>query len=343
MIIEFPASSTAGTSFNINAGVNVINWFAINLIWNSTSQKPEIQCTLNLSCVAETALTLQGMNLTTSHIITVGGWNAPHPSPKLDGRAWWAVFDDWNSNIVARRGFAGFDGIDWDLEGNDEPASPWNHFSFASLEIVGTMSQHAKEAGYVVTLVPPQSYFDAESSLFSRSLLFGYANYHPSFKYHGFNAYALIYSKYGTTPQQQLPTFDIVDVQLYESWSRASYALDDKGITLATYLSGLIHTLVHGWFVDFSLDPLVQWPSQNVSVPASRLVIGFSFGSSDGSGKSVFIWPAAVGQALAQLPPELAPRGVMFWNMNIDNSPANGTKTPCAMAAGFNAFLHVRP
>jgi hypothetical protein len=37
----------------------------------------------------------------------------------------------WNREDVSRPevGFCGFDGIDWDLEGNDNISSPYNQFS----------------------------------------------------------------------------------------------------------------------------------------------------------------------------------------------------------------------
>jgi hypothetical protein len=50
------------------------------------------------------------------------------------------------------------------------------------------MSQAAKAAGYLVTLVPPQSYFDASTSLFDLSLTHAYPDYHGDFFYHGHNA-----------------------------------------------------------------------------------------------------------------------------------------------------------
>eukprot|EP00047_Mylnosiga_fluctuans_P013314 m.30885 g.30885 ORF g.30885 m.30885 type:complete len:393 (+) comp4820_c0_seq1:376-1554(+) len=329
------------------AGVNVINWFSINLGMDNATGSPQIQSgPLNLTCVAEMVQLLQELNLSTTHIITIGGWNAPHPLPIRTGVDWWAVFDDWNTNIVARPdlGFDGFDGIDWDLEGNNDPASPWNTLSTATLDIMGTMSQAAKRAGYIVTMVPPQSYFDSTTSLFSQSLLFGYPEYHPTFEYHGYNGYALVYSKYQYADDARtVPTFDLVDVQLYESWSRASYYVDYLGLAFPSYMVTLVEQMVRGWYVDFASVPAVAWPSQNVSVPLKSIVIGFSFGSPDGSGKSFFTWPESVARAWSAFPTGQTPRGTMFWNMNKDGIPANGTDTPCYLAAGFNSFLKVRP
>lgn len=44
-------------------------------------------------------------------------------------------------------------------------------------------------------------------------------------------SYALLFSKYGG-----VDTFDLVDVQLYESWSRASESIDGHGMAPEDYL-----------------------------------------------------------------------------------------------------------
>ena len=50
---------------------------------------------------------------------------------------------------------------------------------------------------YIVSLVPPESYFDPRTGNFSRSLLFDYPEWVPyvSFNYHGRNAYAFLTAK----------------------------------------------------------------------------------------------------------------------------------------------------
>ena len=69
------------------------------------------------------------------------------------------------------------------------------------------------------TLVPPQSYFDVETAEFNRSLLFSDEPY-PDFSYHGRNSYAALPALAGPD------IFDLVDIQLYESYSRAKAAID---------------------------------------------------------------------------------------------------------------------
>ena len=100
--------------------------------------------------------------------------------------------------------------------------------------------------------------------------------------------------------------------------------------------------MLAGWVVEFGSDPSFGIPTQRVSVAARQLLVGFSRGSMDGSGKSVFIWPQDVGKVWAQLQPEERPRGVMYWNMRNDGGPANGTVKNVSLVDGFNTFLRVR-
>jgi hypothetical protein len=155
-------------------GVNVIIWFALNL-----AAGPEIQNSLNFTCIARVSHTLRERGLPTAHLVSVGGRDAPHPDTSLNGEQWFTEWERWNAaaaaSVPAELAWGGFDGIDWDLEGNDSPTSPWNYFTVACIDLVGTMSQAAKAAGYVVSLVPPQSYWDITSATFDLSLLHSYA------------------------------------------------------------------------------------------------------------------------------------------------------------------------
>ena len=127
-------------------GVNVVIWFAVNLAAGGA-----IENSLNFTCIARVAHTLRQQALPTAHLISVGGWDAPHPDTSRDGAEWFNIFEKWNSDaaasVPAELAWQGFDGIDWDLEGNDEPSSPWNHFTVECIDLVGTMSQAAKAAG----------------------------------------------------------------------------------------------------------------------------------------------------------------------------------------------------
>ena len=140
-------------------------------------------------------------------------------------------------------------------------------------------------------------------------------------------------------------TFDFVSVQLYESWSRASQVIDGPSqVPAAQYLVALARSYARGWHIDFSSDAAVGIASQTVSIPPDQLVLGFSFGSGPPDlGKSLFVRPEAVTAAWGTLAPAERPAGVMFWNLHLDGvGQANGTNRTYELAAGFNAFMHVR-
>ena len=106
-------------------------------------------------------------------------------------------------------------------------SSEWNAMSVKTLDLVGGFSTLAKRDGYLVTLVPCESYLDPSTPLFSRNLTFAYPDgWQPNFLYHGRNNYAYLVSRYGLSylpDGQPVPTFDAVTIQLYESYSHADY------------------------------------------------------------------------------------------------------------------------
>ena len=221
------------------------------------------------------------------------------------------------------------------------------------MALVGEMSQALKTEHFIVSLVPPQSYLDVESPHYDRNLNHAYPNFHPEFKYHGANVYALWVAKYGITKMSPLgssavedvATFDIIDVQLYEGFSRAGAAIMG-GMDPATYIVNWARAIQKGWMVNFANDPTAGLNNTIVRVPASQLVVGFSHGAMRAPHeKSIFIPPAAVAKAWAVLAVEERPKGVMFWNMDNDGSTCwfpDGHTVNVSFAASFNAFLRTR-
>lgn len=197
----------------VQTGLNVLFWFSINLV--DRGGAPAVQGGPNVTCVRSVMATLASRGLNTTHMISVGGWNAPHPTTRFPAAAVYAAWAKWNA-ALAPGGL--YDGVDWDLEGNDDVASPYNTFAAPVLDLVGQFSQLAQADGFVVTLVPPESYLDPVTApTYNRSLLFDYPDgWQPAFKYHGRNAYALLLAKYGTTttPTAAVPTFDLVMIQV---------------------------------------------------------------------------------------------------------------------------------
>ena len=206
-------------------GVNVMMWsFASLHVVNGTAA---ISSGPDVGCVARVAANLTAQGLTTTHMISVGGWNSAHPNTSFNGSVWFDVFHSWNTQVVANAslGFAGFDGIDWDLEGNDSPTSPTNNMTLECLDLVGTMSVAAKRAGYLVSLAPCQSYLDVTTPAFDLSLQHNDPSYHPKFFYHGHNAYAYLLAKYDFPPTSTTATFDLVGLQVHKAHPAHAFAL----------------------------------------------------------------------------------------------------------------------
>jgi hypothetical protein len=308
---------------------------------------------MDLDCIANVSATLKAFNLPTTHMVSTGGWDAPHSDTSNPPEAIYAAFVNWNKNIVARPGFEnGFDGIDWDLEGADDINSPTNEFTVACLDLMGRFSQLAQADGYIVSIVPPESYLDPTTSLFDRSLTHAYPDgWQPNFRYHGHNAYAYLIAKFGQTvlldtiAEQNAPTFDLILIQLYETYSHFDYNMTVLGQPPYDYLTSWVQTVTDGWMVDFSNDPQVKLPSQKVTVASSQLLIGFANAWAT-SPRTAFASPEHIGVAFQQLVEmgKQPPRGVFFWCISSEGQiPSNGSsKEPLFFASGSNAFLHTR-
>ena len=310
-------------------GVNVILWFSVNL---SPSAPPAGGP--NMTCAAAVAATLAAEGLDTVHLISIGGWDAPHPVNGTPAQ-FYAQFKAWNDALQAQYNFS-FQGIDWDLEGNDDRRSPWNSLALETLQVVGEMSLAAKADGYIVTLVPAESYFDVSSPLFDRGLLFPYPEWHPDFRYHGRNGYAYLFSRYGSA-------FDAVTIQLYESWSHAGFNISVLGQRPADYLEAWARALAAGWAVGFDADPALGWPAQRVALAPSQLVVGLANGWAGGGGapKSVLIMPEEVGVAYAALGGARF-RGAAFWCIADEGTVPGMQSQPLFLAEGLNGVFHTR-
>ena len=111
------------------------------------------------------------------------------------------------------------------------------------------MLQHE---GYAVSMAPPESYLDVSTSNFSRFVNLTYPNdaWHQDFSYHGRNVYAYLLKKWPDA-------FDIISVQLYESWSHADYNITVLGTPASDYLVAYIENFVrHSGKVLVLINPL---------------------------------------------------------------------------------------
>ena len=348
---------------SVKDGVNVLIWFESSLL--VVGGEPIVSTGLNFSCIAAVANELAAAQYKTTHMLSIGGWDAPHPNTSLSGVEWWRVWKTWNTDVVARDGWSGFDGIDWDLEGNDASASQWNVFSAACLRLVAAMSRAAHDDGFIVSLVPPQTYLDPTNARFDRSLRHADGEgWKPDFHYHSWNAYAAL-----LTPELAGPLggaiYDFISIQLYESWAPADYATVVAMEPAGAYLRRWAASCNAGWEIAFaSGDPALGVANQTVAVAPSQLVLGLSRGSaappSSSAGKSVYFAPQTVRSAWGAAPRRdrsvavlgedaalgLAQRlrGVMWWEIEIDDGAVNGSTSTsdCRFSACFGAFVLTR-
>lgn len=336
----------------VEDGVNVVIWFAINL-----SDGPAVTNGPDMECVARMMKAISDNGFEVVHLISIGGWNSPHPCTMHSAEETFAYFDHWNKKIAARPelGFHGFHGIDWDIEGNDDVDSRFNHFSSDVLNLMGRFSQLAKQMGYLVAMAPAESYLDPSQSGFDLSLLHEYpewAERDNHFAYHGRNAYAYLLAKFGQTTTledlsdgAQVDTFDFVTVQLYEGFSHAQFYLGLEQKNPSEYLCALVERFAAGWEVDFSECPDVELASCRIEVPHTKLVLGLA-NAWAGDGKFLFLSAEAIEKAYMELRDRNIPvRGFAFWNIKDEGLPspgAEGTAAPVFLARGLNRFLGIR-
>mmetsp|Transcript_6959 Transcript_6959/g.13295 ORF Transcript_6959/g.13295 Transcript_6959/m.13295 type:complete len:177 (+) Transcript_6959:1-531(+) len=150
--------------------------------------------------------------------------------------------------------------------------------------------------------------------------------------------------------EEELPTFDFISIQLYESYSHAVYNVSELDMSPVAYLESFVQKVLSGWEVDYGLIPtppghqLSQSGKGRITIPASQLIIGLANGWADGT-KALRVWPeeaAAAYSALGALSPSLQPRGFMFWDIADEGMVPRGASREMWMARGLNQFLHTR-
>jgi hypothetical protein len=342
----------------VKDGANVIFWFAINLVKSPHTGLPMVETGLDFNCVANKTKAIKAINPDVVHMISVGGWNSPHPDTSNSVKDIYLNWKHWNEKIVARPelGFYGFDGIDWDIEGNDNVTSEYNYFTKDCLDLIGEFSLLARRDNYFVSIAPAQSYLDSSISSFDR-----YANHTdpqwdpivPNFAYHGHNVYAYILAKYGSfyrdfadnrdvsVQSDSEPTFNMVSIQLYEGYSHAYYNTTQMQQPFHNYLIKFVEQVSDkGWFVDFQSDEDVGIPSQKISVPSSQLVIGLANAWAQSSEKFLFVNMTEVQLAYdILLERNNSPLGFMYWDIGDDGIIVNGS--PFNMSYELNQIMHL--
>lgn len=333
-------------------GVNVMIWFAIDLLHNYTTGQPYINGGPDPDCVYETAKMLKELQLETIHLISIGGWGAPHPDTSSTAEQYFAEWKRWNNEVIRKSDFSGYDGIDWDIEGTDVVSNERNEFKVTTLELMGRLSQLFKQDGYIVSMAPAESYMDPTSSLFDGSLRHTYSEWDyivPEFTYRGHNPYSYLISRYATTAvgynennvEIKVATFDFVTIQLYETYSHCLYNTSILGQPASEYLRNIVQKFETGWYVDFSSAPEFSWTSRMVQVPPTKLVIGLANGWANSS-KVLLLNSSEVALGYRYLNEMgLAPKGFGFWNIYQEGQIISSGEEMW-LAKDMDNILHIR-
>jgi hypothetical protein len=328
----------------VKQGVNVVIWAFYHLspttaaaIDDEENQLEDLQKALDLKCIQDMMDDLDQQGYTdTVHLVSMGGWNGPHLDPYYQSAAEW--FDAFVNSGIGNI----FHGIDIDFEGDDDLTSDLNYLSVAELDRMGEIMKLAKQSGYIIFIVPAQSYLDIQSTRFSRYLNLTDPDrlWHKDFSYFGRNLYAYWLAKYGEF-------IDLVMIQFYESYSRAAMEITQNNHqTPENYLAQYVWDLNQpqqgpGFVVNFeSGDPTVGLPDNcYIPLPLSKLVWGFgnAWTNTPNNDRNYYFPPVTINAAYQNLWDwMLEPRGMMFWN--IGNEGEQGIY----YARGLNEILHIR-
>jgi hypothetical protein len=315
----------------VKNGVNVIIWFSIDLGKDGVSGNVKINRGPNMDEVAQVVKDIRDLELDCVHLMSIGGWNADHPvTDNVTPEDAYLALEQWNKEVAARPdlGFDGFDGFDWDIEGNDDFESKYNTMTVECVDLMGQLSQLLKQNGYIVAMAPAESYLDPTQSEYSLSLAHNHEEWkelQPTFNYRGRNSYAPLLSKYGKTTivtrtgteaiEEEVDTFDFVTIQLYEGYSHAMHKIRVEQQPAAEYISQLISAFENGWYVNYDTVPELGIPSQRVSVPHTKVVIGLANGWA-GDDKFILLSDEELQQSYEKLKEmHMQPKGFAFWNM----------------------------
>ena len=311
----------------VRNGANVLIWFSVNIAKDKDGDgRCFIQGGPDLKAVGTLMGQMREEGFDVVHLMSIGGWNSPHPDTSFSAQTMFEALDAWNEKAATLPGFGrgGFDGFDWDVEGNDDLDSPYNIFSVDCMNVMGKLSQLLKRHGYLVAMAPAESYMDPTSSEFSLRLNHNHPEWEevqPQFLYRGRNTYALLLAKYGETvmPDSSLvDTFDFVTVQLYEGYSHALWeirARPEGARTPAEYICTLVASLKEGWVVNFDSCPELAQADVRVTIDPRKLVIGLANGwAGEPENKFLFITPDELRKTQEALSSQdLLPRGYGFW------------------------------
>jgi hypothetical protein len=175
--------------------------------------------------------------------------------------------------------------------------------------------------GKFISIAPPQSYLNINSTRFSRfvNLTDPTRRCEPysTFSYYGMNVYAYLVHRYGDW-------IDLISIQFYESYSQAAYAINQDGMNGSDYLYLFVESLLasnQSFFVNFAEDTELELRSQNVSLPLQKLVFGLGNGWAGRDNKTIFISSNQLNETWHRLNSKAqshVPRGFMFWTIDLE-------------------------
>jgi len=252
------------------------------------------------------------------NFVAFGGWGHPHPTPLNDGSAEEFVkkFHTWNQDW-------GFDGFDWDIEGVNEIGSPDNDIEPKLLKWMCDVSIGLKAKGYLISIVPAQSYMDPSHSKFDVTGNTSHADdWKPSFSYHGHNSYAPLLLEDKCMPSS---TYDIVILQVYEGFSRAHAEYENP-----MYFVNLLDMMLKGWEVDFK-DLWGGVGKRTVKVQAGKLALGLGLTTKEWTEKDKDIVNAEDKFFRISADKLIYPcwiRGFAFWSLKWDKTADYSKRIP---------------
>lgn len=304
----------------VQHGANVIIWFS--LTFSSANNSASITGALpSPQCLTSTISSLRRSHPHVLHLISSGGWNAPWPNTSHSQEEYYNAFEHWSNILSDDPEWRGFDGIDWDPEGHDDPKEQLGRVSEDHLKLIGEMSMLFKKKGYIVSMAPAQSYLDVDERRFDLNLTHR-PHWKTEFPYHGCNLYAYWLAFYGETMLdngKKVATFDWVGVQMYEGWSRANYHLRELGEPVHTYVGDVVERMEKGWNVDFG-----KWGGvRHVRVERNRLVIGLANGWADPPGGKFLRLNTDELKGLWKVGEE-GYAGIMFWCIKEEGRKVQG-------------------
>ena len=325
---------------SVQNGLNVIIWFSIDMSSNAEKTKPEFTRGPNYTEVAKMIKKFKDNNYEVINLISIGGWNSPHVNTQFTPEEYFQEWKEFNKKITKEEfNFYGFDGIDWDIEGNSDQKSSINYFTFKELDIMGKFSQLLKKEGYIVSMAPAESYLDPTTDEFSLSLLYNYPEWEkecPDFNYHGRNAYAYLLAKYS------VDTFDFISIQLYEGYSHTLFKYKKNKQNFGIILYDLINSFNEGFVVDFSKEENSGMEKEIIKIPLEKIVIGLANGWA--GDRFLFVNEKNIVEGWKYLKEKNKDvRGIMFWDIadegKIPNEENSCDKKPFYMAKILNNLL----